>query len=103
MPVSPGGAAPVTSVFGRTGAVALQSSDVTTALNYTPVNPADATFTAPVLLANGTAASPALSWAAETNMGFYGPSGPPRQPSNQPTDCRPLGRSWRRFAGISRR
>ena len=75
MPVSPGGAAPVTSVFGRTGAVALQSSDVTTALNYTPVNPADATFTAPVLLANGTAASPALSWAAETNMGFYRATG----------------------------
>lgn len=32
MPVSPGGAAPVTSVFGRTGAVTLQTSDVTPVL-----------------------------------------------------------------------
>jgi len=33
-------AAPVQSVFGRTGAVALQSSDVTTALGFTPENAA---------------------------------------------------------------
>ena len=34
---------PVTSVFGRTGAVALTSSDVTGALGYTPYNAASAT------------------------------------------------------------
>lgn len=34
---------PVTSVFGRTGAVSLTSSDVTGALGYTPVNPGAAT------------------------------------------------------------
>ncbi len=34
-------AAPVQSVFGRTGAVALQSSDVTTALGFTPENAAN--------------------------------------------------------------
>jgi hypothetical protein len=32
---------PVTSVFGRTGAVTLTSSDVTTALGFTPVNSAN--------------------------------------------------------------
>ena len=32
-------AAPVTSVFGRTGAVVMASADVTTALGYTPINP----------------------------------------------------------------
>jgi hypothetical protein len=39
----------VTSVFGRTGAVTLQGSDVTTALGYTPVDAAD------VGVANGVA------------------------------------------------
>jgi hypothetical protein len=39
------GSAPVTSVFGRTGAIVLQSSDITTALTYTPVNPASAALT----------------------------------------------------------
>ena len=37
--------APVQSVFGRTGAVVLQSSDVTGALTYTPVNKAGDTMT----------------------------------------------------------
>lgn len=37
--------APVTTVFGRTGAVALTSSDVSTALSFTPVNPSAAALT----------------------------------------------------------
>jgi hypothetical protein len=45
MPVSPGGAAPVSSVFGRTGAVSLLSADVTGALGFTPANKAGDTFT----------------------------------------------------------
>lgn len=36
---------PVTSVFGRTGDVTLQSADVVTALGYTPANRAGDTFT----------------------------------------------------------
>lgn len=38
-------AVPVTSVFGRTGAVALTSTDVTGALGFTPVQPAGTTAT----------------------------------------------------------
>jgi hypothetical protein len=45
MPVSPGGAAPVSSVFGRTGAVTLLSADVTGALGFTPANQAGDTVT----------------------------------------------------------
>lgn len=40
-----GPAAPVTSVFGRTGAVTMTSSDVTTALGYTPASTASPTVT----------------------------------------------------------
>lgn len=39
---------PVQSIFGRTGDVTLQSSDVTTALTFTPVNKAGDTMTGPL-------------------------------------------------------
>jgi len=41
-------AAPVQSVFGRTGAVTMASADVTTALGFTPANIASPTFTGTV-------------------------------------------------------
>lgn len=44
---------PVTTVFGRTGAVTLTSSDVTTALTYTPLSDAGDTFNGN-LTSNGT-------------------------------------------------
>lgn len=44
---------PVTSVFGRTGAVALTSADVTGALGYTPVNKAGDTMTGALTVQNG--------------------------------------------------
>jgi hypothetical protein len=43
--VAGAGSAPVQSVFGRTGAVTLQSADVTTALGFTPANTASPALT----------------------------------------------------------
>lgn len=45
---------PVTSVFGRTGAVVLTSSDVTTALTYTPINKAGDSVSGTLTFSSGT-------------------------------------------------
>jgi hypothetical protein len=62
---------PVTSVFGRTGAVALQSGDVTGALGFTPAPNASPVFTGASTFANGTASAPGIRFTTEANTGFY--------------------------------
>lgn len=56
---------PVSSVFGRTGAVVLQSSDVTGALGFTPANKAGDTFT-------GTVTTPNLNVTSNLILGEFG-------------------------------
>lgn len=56
--------APVQSVFGRTGRVVLQSSDVTTALGYTPVNTAGSTITGNL---NFTEDARGITWSRNTD------------------------------------
>ncbi|MFV3127109.1 DUF2793 domain-containing protein [Niveispirillum sp. KHB5.9] len=60
---------PVTSVFGRTGAVTLTSSDVTTALGYTPAGLTGATFTGNITIAN---ASPLMVFDETDQSGALG-------------------------------
>jgi len=67
-----GAAGGVTSFNTRTGAVTLTSSDVTTALGYTPVNKAGDTMTGNLTVSNSGTGNPALllNSAASGNNGF---------------------------------
>jgi hypothetical protein len=71
-----GGGGGVTSFNTRTGAVTLASSDVTTALGYTPANRAGDTLTGKLNLAAVTAA------ASPINLGYAAGSTVPTTPAN---------------------
>ena len=73
-------AAPVTSVFGRSGAVALGSSDVTGALGYTPPQPggSGSSGTWPISVSgNAATASKLISTAGPGTYNWSGQGGQP--------------------------
>ncbi|MDR3445991.1 hypothetical protein [Dyella sp.] len=62
---------PITSFNGRAGAIVLNSSDVTTALGYTPVNKAGDTVTGTLILNNANAGALQISQGTSASSSIY--------------------------------
>jgi hypothetical protein len=70
-PIGANAGVPVSSVFGRVGAVVATTADYTVAQVTGAAPSASPTFTGVVEIASGTAAAPSLSFSSATTTGLY--------------------------------